>query len=320
LLARELLERGDDAEGADALDRAHEAYAGAGDPITAIQVVEELVLLRPEVLELRQRTVEYASQTSDSNLLARAFVELAVALRDSGDEDRSRAVLDRALSLDPNHDRARALLAELGGPETSHTIESSSPAETAPARDAALPSAAAPPAPSGDYVDLGALILDEPTEKVTRWTVPAEAPTSDEDADFRRTLALFKEKVAENLSTDDTKGHYDLGTAYKEMGLVDEAIGEFQQSLRADPANLAAFEMLGQCFLEKGEPQAAIRTLERGLKLPIQIEDDLLGIYYALGNSHEVVGNTDSAREFYERIFALDINFKDVTDRLRDLR
>jgi len=169
-------------------------------------------------------------------------------------------------------------------------------------------------------VDFGALVLDEKGEETTRWVVPATAPTADEDADFRRTLAQFKAKVAENFSPEDAKGHYDLGSAYKEMGLLDEAIAEFQQSLRADPGYLAAFEMLGLSFLEKGEPQAAIRTLERGLRLPTQVEDDLLGIYYCLGNSHEAMGNTDAAKEFYERIFALDINFKDVTDRLRDLR
>ena len=78
--------------------------------------------------------------------------------------------------------------------------------------------------------------------------------------------------------------------------------------------------MLGQCFLDKGEAQAAIRTLERGVKLPIQVEDDLLGVYYFLGKANESIGDSTAARDFYEKIFSLDINFKDVTERLKALR
>jgi tetratricopeptide (TPR) repeat protein len=326
LLAHELLDQGHEGEGAEALQRAHQAYAAAGDPTTAIRVVEELLPLRPQQLELRQRVVEYAHMTGDKDLQLEAFMELAAALQDEGDLEHARAVLERVVKLAPDHLRARALLGEVS-PEVEPTESPEPPTsqetEALPVLEREAPSASKAPkeAPeSGDYVDLGALVLEERGEETTRWTVPTSAPTADEDADFRRTLAQFKAKVAENFDTDDAKGHYDLGTAYKEMGLLDEAIGEFQQSLRADPENLATFEMLGLSFLEKGEPQAAIRTLERGLRLPTQVEDDLLGIYYCLGNSNEALGNIDAAKEFYERIFALDINFKDVTDRLRDLR
>ena len=62
-------------------------------------------------------------------------------------------------------------------------------------------------------------------------------------------LSQFKAKVAENLSADDVKAHHDLGTAYKEMGLIDEAISEFQQALRASADHLPTYELLGQCFM-----------------------------------------------------------------------
>ena len=52
----------------------------------------------------------------------------------------------------------------------------------------------------------------------------------------------------------------------------------------------------------------------------VEIEDELMGIYYYLAKAHEALGNTDSAIEFYDRVFTLDINFADVTERLRALR
>ena len=53
--------------------------------------------------------------------------------------------------------------------------------------------------------------------------------------------------------------------------------------------------MLGQCFMEKGEPDAAVRTLKRALEAPYEIEDELLGIYYYLGRAFEQLGNTKEA-------------------------
>jgi tetratricopeptide (TPR) repeat protein len=191
-----------------------------------------------------------------------------------------------------------------------------------PASSAPPPRAEAPPrpGPSDDFIDLGSLVLDDQPERTTRWFVPAEEPSGDDEADFAKMLSQFKSKVAENLAGDDATAHYDLGTAYKEMGLLQEAIAEFQQSLRADPRNLGTFEMLGQCFLDGGQPEVAVRTLDRAMALPFDVEDDLLGIYYYTGRAHETMGNAGRAREFYEKVFSLDINFKDVTERLRALR
>ncbi len=197
------------------------------------------------------------------------------------------------------------------------------PAEDLPAGDlpsAERPAGGDPERPAADYVDLGALVFDPPAEQTTRWNVEAEAPTADEDADFRKTLARFREKVAEHIGTEDAKAHYDLGMAYREMGLLDEAVGEFQQALRADPDNLAAIEVLGQCFLDRGEPKVAVHILERGLRMTGWVEDDFVGIFYFLGMAHAASGNVARAREFYERVFALDINFRDVTERLKALR
>ena len=157
-------------------------------------------------------------------------------------------------------------------------------------------------------------------EKSTRFVVPYEEPTGDDQADFDRMLDQFREKVAENIDVNDVMSHYDLGTAYMEMGLLDEAISEFQVVLRGTSDHLATYEMLGQTFLRKKEPEAALRSLTRGLDAPCDVEEERVGIYYYIGLAHETIGDKDTAVEFYDRIFALDINFADVTERLRALR
>ena len=311
LLGEEFFAQGRDDEAWGAMERAYLTYADSGDPEKAMRVVRELLLREPQRIDLRQRVVEYAHQTNERTLLVQAFLELADGLRAEGEPMKANSVLEQVLEIDPSNLRANEALQAV-------------PSESEPA-----PTGVASAIPGegdgehadtdGDYIDLGAMVIDE-REETTRWKIQEEEPTGDEEADFARMLSQFKEKVAENLSGEDARAHYDLGAAYKDMGLLTEAIGEFQRALRAEPENLAAFEMLGQCFLEQGEAEVAIRTLERGLELAAQVEDELLGVYYWLGQAHETVGNADAAREFYEKIFSLDINFMDVTERLKDLR
>jgi tetratricopeptide (TPR) repeat protein len=249
-------------------------------------------------LDALQRLVETAHRSGDDRILADAYVALGNALRRSGEETRAQAVFRQALQTVPDHPGAHAAV------------------DAGPAREREVAEVAS----NEDYVDLGALILGESDEKTTRFVVAYEEPSGDEQADFAKMLSQFKAKVAENVDASDVKAHHDLGTAYKEMGLLDEAVEEFQAALRASSDHLPTYEMLGQTFLDKGTPETAVRVLTRALDSPFEVEDELLGIYYYLGLSHEQSGNKEQAREFYDRVFSLDINFADVTERLRALR
>jgi tetratricopeptide (TPR) repeat protein len=117
-----------------------------------------------------------------------------------------------------------------------------------------------------------------------------------------------------------SRAHYDLGTAYKEMGLLEEAISAFQAALRASPDHLATYEVMGQTFMEMGQHDAAVRTMQRALQVKSGVDDEFVGIYYYHARAYESLNRKESALEYYDRVFALDINFADVTERLRELR
>ncbi len=277
----------------------HESLAARGDIKGAMDALRKLIATRPDDIALRQRLVEYAFRLKDESALVPVWLELADALEGAGQSTKARPVYQQVLGVDPQNAKALQALGQAPKPAAGKASEVAS---------------------SESYVDLGSLLFDEEEEKTTRFVVAYEEPSGDEQADFKKMLSQFKAKVAENLSADDVKAHQDLGTAYKEMGLTDEAISEFQQALRASANHLPSYELLGQCFMEKGEPGAAVRTLSRALQAPFEFEDELLGIYYYLGRAHQQLGNTKDALEFYDRVFTLDINFADVTERLRALR
>jgi tetratricopeptide (TPR) repeat protein len=107
--------------------------------------------------------------------------------------------------------------------------------------------------------------------------------------------------------------------AFKEMGLLDEAISEFQKALRAPDGKLRTSEALGVCFYEKGAFGVAESILRRGLDLPASGDQERLGVLYWLGRSLEEQGNPAEAKELYGRVFAVEIRFMDVGERVKAL-
>ncbi|MBX6362883.1 MAG: tetratricopeptide repeat protein [Gemmatimonadetes bacterium] len=188
------------------------------------------------------------------------------------------------------------------------------------ARDVEAGVAPASPAPGGDFVDLADLLGDDlGTPGSTRFTVVEHAPTGDEDRDFAEVLAQFRAKIEETIGEDDADSHYDLGLAFKEMGLLDEAITQFQSALRGMDDRLKVFEELGQCFIQKEQFRVAAIILRRALELPHEDDEALKNVYYLLGRSLEALGETAEAREAYERVIGLDLRFQDAAARLARL-
>jgi len=132
-------------------------------------------------------------------------------------------------------------------------------------------------------------------------------------------LKKFKQGVAENVEAEDYQSHYDLGVAYKEMGLVDEAIAEFQKALRGPENRVRTYEAIGQCFIEKGQNAMAATILARALGEKGLNDDQLVGVLYLLGRANEALGKAEEAMQFYQRVFVVDIQFHDVADRLNAL-
>ena len=290
---------------------AEEAAAKASEEVAAKVAEEAAGRIAEEAAEkAAARAAEEAAATAAQEAAARAAEESAAAR--AAEEAAAARAAEEAAAARAAEEAAAAAKDATGAVEESPSESNVDPGPESPAASS-----------SESYVDIGAMLLGDEvhtTQKSTRFVVPYEEPTGDDQADFERMLAQFKTKVSENIETSDVTAHYDLGTAYMEMGLLDEAIGEFQMVLRGTSDHLATYEMLGQTFLQKQEPEAALQSLTRGLDAPCEVEEERVGIYYYLGLAHETIGDTETAVEFYEKVFAIDINFADVTERLRGLR
>jgi tetratricopeptide (TPR) repeat protein len=168
-------------------------------------------------------------------------------------------------------------------------------------------------------VDLGALIIEDEGPRDSRMKGEQLEPTGDEQRDFDDMLAQFKKGIDENLSHDDYEAHYDLGIAFKEMGLYDEAIAEFQKALRAPEGRLRTSEALGVAFFEKGQYPVAEAVLRRAVDTLEGGDDEKIGLIYWLGRACEAQQKEQDARVSYERAMAQDIQFMDLRDRINRL-
>ncbi len=129
----------------------------------------------------------------------------------------------------------------------------------------------------------------------------------------------FKKGVAEHLSPTDYDTHFNLGIAYREMGLLDEAIGEFQVAAK-DPGHLVlCCSMLGLCFLDKGLPELAVKWYSRGLEAPNLAEEDHLGLLYDLGCAYLAVDDKASAYKAFVDLYGINNGYRDVVARIEEL-
>src|SRR6266581_2857519 len=323
-LGEALIEEGERERGIEELDHATTGFENRGRLPHAQDLVDEILRLDPNSVRHRQKQVEFAFKSGDKVKLIGAYRELADTLLRGDLPDKARAVYQRVAEHDPGNERATAALAMLAPvappppPRKAKAPVRGAEQKTA-ARDAKL-KVRDEAVDSGEFVDLSAMILDEELpERDTRMKVADEEPTGDEEQDFQDMLQRFKQGIDENIDEADFQAHYDLGVAFKEMGLLDEAIAELQKALRAPEGKLRSSEALGVCFVEKGAYVVAESILRRALELPASGDQERLGILYWLARALEEQGKRVDARDLYGRVFAVDIRFKDVGARHKAL-
>jgi tetratricopeptide (TPR) repeat protein len=138
---------------------------------------------------------------------------------------------------------------------------------------------------------------------------------------------LKKDLDADIASADeDPETHYNLGIAFREMGLLDEAIGELQKACQSFdqghpfPQIMQTYTWLAQCFLEKGVPEAAIRWYDKALNVPTIDGETRVALHYELASAYETAGDKPSALKHFMDVYGNNIDYRDVSERIKALK
>lgn len=134
------------------------------------------------------------------------------------------------------------------------------------------------------------------------------------------------ESEAESNGNGDYETHYNLGLAYKEMDLFEEALEEFQiaaglvGSDDGTPRYLQCCNLLGHCFMQKGVPQLAVKWFNTGFNSPGASEDERQALRYELAGAYEQLGDLHRAMDLFTEVYGIDVSYRGVSERLRELQ
>ena len=127
-------------------------------------------------------------------------------------------------------------------------------------------------------------------------------------------------------SDEDPETHYNLGIAFREMGLLDESIGELQKACQAFdrghpfPQIMQTYTWLAQCFLEKGVPEAAVRWYDKALNVQGIDGETRVALNYELASAYENAGDKPAALKHFMDVYGNNIDYRDVAERIKALK
>lgn len=185
---------------------------------------------------------------------------------------------------------------------------------------------------SSDVVDLGFEFVNEQTTPAP--PVPPAPPVQNKaskpalDPGLTEIFDEFREAFEEDetqVSSGDFETHYNLGLAYKDMDLSDEAIEEFQHAVTlvapkdGTARYLQCCNLLGHCFMQKGMPKLAAMWYKKGLDAPGHTEDEYQALRFDLGLAYEQMGEIDQAVDTFTEVYGVNVLYRNVADKLREL-
>jgi tetratricopeptide (TPR) repeat protein len=222
----------------------------------------------------------------------------------------AKAILIEQLGRTPNHklvlEKLSEIEAQLSGSGESQTKERSQLSDHGTAQDYDV-------AQSLEALDA----LEPPPESFSPASRQMLSSTQDIDVDqvFEKFKAGVKAQVAEN----DSATHYDLGVAYKEMGLLPDAVGEFEMAGRDQARECMCYAMIGMIYLEQNQLDRAAEAYVRALSAAQKTVEQEMSLYYDLGNVYEMKGKNQDALYYFQKIARRDPGYRDVADRIQQL-
>ncbi|MEZ4330669.1 MAG: tetratricopeptide repeat protein [Myxococcota bacterium] len=254
---------------------------------------------------------------------------------DAGDPDSEQDADGDATGATARLDASRSAVAPSPSPSPSPSPETHrepigtvvlprpAPSPVTPPPPANPPAPIAAPAlaasaAAGDTFDLRealADVFDDDSGDAARPRTSSEVLSTVEDG-FESIFSDFKKGVSETLGEGDYDTRYDLGIAYREMGLFEDAIGEFKICLESPRRRFDSLFLMGLCARDLERHADAVHHLEQALALPDLPEDRLAGVFFELSIAQSLAGDRERARANLRRVIELDPDFPGAAEKL----
>jgi tetratricopeptide (TPR) repeat protein len=175
---------------------------------------------------------------------------------------------------------------------------------------------------------IGAVVDDEtPPKAVVEEVVDDVTEIADEIAASTLGIDQIRSEfgIDGDTTADDYETHYQMAVAYQEMGLAEQAIAEFQDAIALVDISdgtrrfYQCANLLGHCFMQNAMPNHAITWFARALDSPDISDEEYHGLWYELAAAHESNGEMDEASLLFEKIYAENVDFRDVAEKVKNV-
>jgi tetratricopeptide (TPR) repeat protein len=238
----------------------------------------------------------------------------------------ARAKPASAVSAQP---AAPASKAPVAAPKVTQPLAASAAASAAPSHIA--PPAPSIVAPNIVAPNIVAPSVPSPIAAVSAPAAPAAKSSpfgEDAGVDLAEMFGELKHDLEADVASadEDPETHYNLGIAFREMGLLDEAIGELQKACQSFdrghpfPQIMQTYTWLAQCFLDKGVPEAAVRWYSKALEVPAIDGETRTALNYELASAYENAGDKPAALRHFMDVYGSNIDYRDVAERIKALK
>ncbi len=317
------------AEESEAYDEAKPASFDEAAPGETFELTDEAAEPEPAPAEAEPLSAEPVTAEASNGDAPHAVTVEPLA-------EASPAANESTLTTD---DFIKELVAEIEESVPALPVEPPQPEMVEPLRAqtiAAPPAEIIPPAPepirepvSAAQAPPAAIHAAKPPEHSVQEQVHEPAPQVNAEVlnELADVFQEFRDELGEiEGEEEDLETHYNLGIAYREMGLLDEAIGEFQRVAKAIqkgkpfPYAMNCATLMALSFLDKGEPKIAAFWYQKALETPGVDQETELALRYDLGIALETAGESKSALDSFQRVYAMNIDYRDVADRIAALQ
>ncbi len=234
-------------------------------------------------------------------------LEEAEFLIQQGLLDEAGEAIRNLLAFYPDHAKLRAKLADL----ERQAAPPPTPDSTAPCvNDVSeeIPEPEVPAPPGDDGFDIGRELAEE-------LDASPSSPAADEfQYSVEDVFSQFKRGVAETVKAEDSETHYDLGIAYKEMGLIDDALHEFEVAMsgKSRKKEVDCLTMMGLCHMEKGDAAGAVQAYQRALRSDYLTPEAGRAVHYEIAGAYVKTGDTEAALYYFNKVLKADAGYRDV--------
>jgi tetratricopeptide (TPR) repeat protein len=270
-----------------------------------------------------------STQVAPAAAFAPSLMEQTLELADSylidGHFTQARAIVSELQMTHPDHplvlDKAREIDELAAASSGVSAVAQPLHPEATPIPE---PSVSDPPELEMEYQQLapgdeGFDFAEKLAEELAEVAEIAPMDEGAEQIDVETVFEQFKKGVAEQVSEDDSDTHFDLGIAYKEMGLLPDARREFQVAMGDPRRRCLCWTMIGLIYMEEGQPHLAVEAFQSGLESPEKTQAEVIGLHYELGVACESAGSSDQARLHYQFVHQREPQFREVSQRLERL-